>query len=88
MWFPIHFKTKTGKALNSSAILADAACSRTCLYLSFSLLVASAGYELTGIGSFDAIGALLIAYFAFMEGREAFLRAQGLSCCCNGNCKD
>ena len=88
MWFLIHYKTKTGKALNSSAILADAACSRACLYLSVVLLLASAGYELTGIGSFDAIGALLIAYFAFKEGREAFQKAQGLSCCCNGNCKD
>src|SRR6185369_16722356 len=34
MWFLIHNKTKVGTALNSPAILADAACSRACVYLS------------------------------------------------------
>jgi hypothetical protein len=88
MWLLIHYKTKVGTALNSSAILTDAACSRACLYLSLSLLIASAGYELTGIGSFDALGALLIAYLAFREGKEALQKARGISCCCSGNCKD
>jgi divalent metal cation (Fe/Co/Zn/Cd) transporter len=87
MWLLIHYKTKTGAALDSPAILADAACSRACLYLSLVLLTASAGYELTGIGSFDAVGALLIAYFAFREGKEALRKAKGLSCCCSGNCQ-
>lgn len=86
MWLLIQHKTRVGKALDSKAILADAACSRACLYLSVVLLFASAGYELTGIGSFDAIGALLIAYFAFKEGKEAFQKAKGLSCCCSGSC--
>jgi len=86
MWGLIRYKIRVGKALDSQAILADAACSRACLYLSVVLLAASAGYELTGIGSFDAIGALLIAYFAFKEGKEAFQKAQGLSCCCSGSC--
>jgi divalent metal cation (Fe/Co/Zn/Cd) transporter len=85
MWLLIHYKTKVGKALNSSAILADAACSRACVYLSVVLLVASVGYELTGIGYLDAIGALLIAWFSWKEGREAFDKAKGLncSCCCS-----
>lgn len=87
MWLLIHYKTKVGKALNSSAILADAACSRACVYLSVVLLVASVGYELTGLGYLDAIGALLIAWFAWKEGREAFDKAKGLndtcSCCRN-----
>lgn len=86
MWGLIHYKTKVGKALNSSAILADAACSRACLYLSLVLLGASAGYQLTGFGSVDAVGALLIAWFAFREGREAFRKARGLACCCSGTC--
>lgn len=86
MWFLILYKTRVGKALDSSAILADAACSRACLYLSLLLLGASAGYELTGIGSIDAIGALLIACFAFKEGKEAFQKARGLSCSCKGSC--
>jgi len=82
MWLLIHYKTKVGKALNSSAILADAACSRACVYLSVVLLVASVGFELTGIGYLDAIGALLIAWFAWKEGREAFDKASGLNCSC------
>jgi divalent metal cation (Fe/Co/Zn/Cd) transporter len=86
MWLLIHFKVKVGTALDSSAILADAACSRACLYLSVALLLSSAGYQLTGIGSLDAIGALVIAYFAFREGREALRKAQGLACCCSGSC--
>jgi len=86
MWLLIHYKTKVGKALNSSAILADAACSKACLYLSIVLLIASLGYELTGLNIFDSAGALLIAYFSYREGKEAFEKSQGLSCGCNRNC--
>jgi divalent metal cation (Fe/Co/Zn/Cd) transporter len=86
MWLLIHYKTKVGTALGSKAILADAACSRVCLQLSVVLLAASAGTGLTGIGGFDSIGALLIAYLAFKEGREAFEKAKGLSCC-SGECE-
>ncbi|WP_243373741.1 cation transporter [Geotalea sp. SG265] len=82
MWLLIHYKTKVGVALDSSAILADAACSRACLYLSVALLAASAGFELTGVGSLDAIGSLIIAWFAAREGKEAFLKAKGIACCC------
>jgi hypothetical protein len=82
MWLLIHHKTRIGTALGSAAILADAACSRACLYLSMVLLVSSAGFELTGIGSLDAIGALLIAWFTWQEGREALGKARGLSCAC------
>lgn len=85
MWFLIQAKTKVGKRLNSPAILADAACSRACLYLSLVLLAASVGYELTGIGYLDAIGALLIAWLSWKEGRESFAKAKGRSCgCCCG----
>ncbi len=86
MWLLIHFKTKVGRALNSQAILADAACSRACLYLSVVLLAASAGYELTGLGWLDALGALFIAWLALREGREAFDKAKGLQCCCSCSC--
>ncbi len=82
MWLLIHYKTKIGIALNSPAIMADTACSRACVYLSLVLLVTSVGYEVTGIGSLDSIGALLIAWFAWKEGREAFGKARGLSCGC------
>lgn len=78
----MHYKMKVGTALNSPAILADAACTRTCLQLSIVLLLASIGYSLTGIGSLDAIGSLLIAVLSLREGREAFQKARGIACSC------
>jgi Cation efflux family len=86
MWALIRFKVKVGKALNSPAILADAACTRTCLQLSVVLLAASVGYALTGIGWLDAIGSLFIAILSVREGREAFQKARGIACSCSGNC--
>ena len=86
MWFLIRQKTRVGTALNSPAILADAACSRACLYLSLVLMISSVGYELTGIGSLDAIGALLISWLTIREGREAFGKARGMGCSCSCSC--
>ena len=85
MWLLIHFKTKVGRQLRSEAILADANCSRVCLWLSWVLLLASAGYELTGLGGIDAAGAIVIAALSFREGREAFEKARGETCTC-GTC--
>ena len=78
----IHYKTRVGTALNSPAILADAACTRTCLQLSVALLLASGGYALTGNGSLDAIGSLIIAALSIREGKETLRQARGLSCSC------
>lgn len=86
MWALIHYKVKIGKRFNSRALLADAACSKTCLYLSVILLIASAGYELTGLGLLDSLGALGIALFSFREGREAFDKARGKACSCGNEC--
>ena len=72
----IFFKMKVGRTLNSKALIADANCTKTCLYLSIILLAASVGYELTGLGGIDSAGALLIAYFSFKEGKEAFEKAR------------
>ena len=44
MWLLIRHKVRVGNLLESPAILADAACSRTCLYLAVILLFASCGY--------------------------------------------
>lgn len=82
MWALIHFKLKIGQKLNSDAIIADANCTKTCLYLSFVLLIASLGYELTGIGGIDAVGAIVIAIFSFREGKESFEKAKGKACSC------
>jgi len=79
----IFFKMKVGKSLNSRALVADANCTKTCLYLSVILLAASIGYELTGIGGIDSAGALFIAYFSYKEGKEAFEKARtGKDCEC------
>ncbi len=86
MWALIHYKLKIGKELNSQAIIADANCTRVCMYLSVVLLLSSAGYELTGMGSMDSIGAAGIAVFSFKEGRESFQKAKGLACRCKDNC--
>jgi divalent metal cation (Fe/Co/Zn/Cd) transporter len=86
MWLLIHYKLKVGRALNSPALLADAACTKVCLYLSVILLVSSAGYRLTGIGWLDAAGAFGISWFCLKEGGEALGKARGISCGCSCNC--
>lgn len=82
-------KISVGKRLGSEALLADANCSKVCIYLSFVLLGASLLYWLFGVKYFDSLGSLAIAYFAWREGREAFEKAlkKSLSCCsCHGKC--
>ena len=86
MWVLMHYKTKIGRRFNSRALLADAACTKTCLYLSIILLIASIGYEVTDIGLLDSLGAVGIAIFSFKEGHEAFDKAKGKSCCCETEC--
>ena len=87
MWALIHYKLKIGRELNSQAILTDAACTKVCIQLSLILLLASAGYELTRIGGLDSIGAILIAWLSFREGRESFQKARGnIVCGCKDNC--
>ncbi|HXW69599.1 MAG TPA: cation transporter [Dissulfurispiraceae bacterium] len=87
MWALSHYKINVGERFNSQAMLADAACTKTCLYLSVILLIASVCYELTGIGMVDSLGAIGIAFFAFKEGREAFEKAEGRECCCGKECR-
>jgi len=88
MWWLMNAKKRTGKKLNSDAILADANCTKTCFYLSILLLASSGLYEIFNIGWIDAAGSLGIAWFAFSEGRESFEKAKSddLSCCCGGSC--
>ncbi len=88
MYFLMNYKLKTGKALNSEAIIADAHCTKTCLYLSFILLVSSLLYEFFKISYIDIAGSLGIAWYAFSEGRESLEKAKKnqLSCGCGENC--
>jgi len=76
LWL-MHAKRNVGKKLNSDAIIADANCTKVCIYMSLVLLVSSLIYELTGFAYADAIGAAGLAYFSISEGREAFEKAKG-----------
>lgn len=79
-------KLRVGKKLGSQAIIADAHCTRTCVYLSIVLLVSSVLFEITHIGFIDAIGALGIAWYAFSEGKEAFEKTKRKACGCGPAC--
>ena len=74
-------KINVGRKLDSDAIIADAHCTRTCVYLSIILLLASVLYEIFRIGYIDSVGAIGIAYYAFKEGKEAMEKAKGKECC-------
>ena len=71
----IYGKIKIGKQLNSEPILADANCTKVCIYMSVILLVSSGLYELTHLPYIDAIGTLGLAWFSFKEGKECFEKA-------------
>ena len=85
-WLMIS-KKRTGKKLNSEPVLADANCTKVCIYMSIVLLVSSLIYELTGFAYADALGAAGLIYFSISEGKEAFEKARGIQCSCE-NCTD
>jgi divalent metal cation (Fe/Co/Zn/Cd) transporter len=77
-------KKRVGKQLNSAPILADANCTKICVYMSLVLLASSLIYELTGFAYADVIGAIGLIYFSVSEGREALEKAKGKECdCCD-----
>jgi len=83
MLFLIYGKIKTGKLLQSDAILADANCTKVCIYMSCVLLASSAIYELTGFPYADALGTLGLAWFSYQEGKECFEKAASNKHCCD-----
>ena len=87
MFFLMRYKLTIGKKLNSDAIIADANCTKSCLYLSIVLLFSSGLYEIFEIGYIDILGSLLIAWFTFKEGKEAFekVKKNKIACCCHEN---
>ena len=68
-------KRAVGKTLHSDPILADANCTKVCVYMSFVLLASSLVYELTGFAFADVIGAGFLIYFSINEGIESFKKA-------------
>jgi hypothetical protein len=83
MIFLMRAKIKVGTQLHSDAIIADAHCTRTCVYLSVILLLSSILFAVFKIGYIDSIGAIGIAWYAFSEGRESFEKSRGKACCCH-----
>mgnify|MGYP001806463859 CR=1 FL=1 len=77
----LYGKLRVGKKLNSDAIIADANCTRICIYMSLILLVSSAVYDFTGFPYTDALGTLGLAWFAFKEGKECFEKANSDKFC-------
>jgi divalent metal cation (Fe/Co/Zn/Cd) transporter len=74
----MNAKKKTGKQLNSEPIIADANCTKICVYMSLVLLASSLVYELTGFAYADVIGAAGLIYFSITEGKEAFEKVKKL----------
>jgi divalent metal cation (Fe/Co/Zn/Cd) transporter len=70
-------KRSIGKKLDSDPIIADANCTKVCVYMSIVLLLSSLIYELTGFAYADLIGAAGLIYFSVTEGKEAFEKAKG-----------
>jgi len=75
-------KRNVGRKLGSDAIIADANCTKVCVYMSVVLLISSLIYELTGFAYADTLGAAGLAYFSISEGIEAFQKAKGKECEC------
>ena len=81
MVFLYRAKLRVGRKLNSDPIIADANCTKACIYMSLVLLGSSLIYTLTGLAFIDTLGAIGIAWFSFGEGREAFEKASGRETC-------
>lgn len=81
MVFLYRAKLRVGRKLNSDPIIADANCTKACIYMSLVLLGSSFIYTLTGLAFIDTLGAIGIAWFSFGEGREAFEKASGRETC-------
>ena len=78
----MNAKRGIGKKLHSEPIIADANCTKVCVYMSLVLLLSSLIYELTGFAYADVIGAAGLIYFSITEGKEAFEKAKGNECAC------
>ena len=67
-----RLKRAVGEAMNSRLVLADAAETKLCAWLSVSTLAGLAGFAAFGLSWIDPLAGFVIAYFAVREGREAW----------------
>jgi divalent metal cation (Fe/Co/Zn/Cd) transporter len=76
-------KLRVAKRIGSPALKADAVCSVTCAYMSFTLLIGLLLNTFFGFWWADALAALALVYFIVREGREAIHEARtGEVCSC------
>jgi len=83
MYWLMRSKQKVGRVLDSEPIMADANCTKICIYMSVVLLLSSLIYEVTGFAYADVIGSIGLIYFSVSEGKEAFEKSQGKECSCD-----
>ncbi len=81
MYYLMINKEELGKQLSNEAILADADCTKVCIYMSVIVLVSSVVYHFTNFIYIDAIGCLGLAYFCYKEGKEALENAKNDTHC-------
>ena len=67
-----RLKRAAGEAMGSRLVIADAAETKLCAWLSVSTLAGLAGYAAFEWGWIDPVAGFVIAYFAMREGREAW----------------
>jgi divalent metal cation (Fe/Co/Zn/Cd) transporter len=67
-----HAKRKAGQQMNSRLVIADAAETRLCAWLSVSTFAGLLAYALLGWTWLDPVAGFVIAGFAIMEGKEAW----------------
>ncbi len=78
-------KLRVAKRIGSAALKADAMCSVTCAYMSFTLLAGLLLNKFFGLWWADPLAALALVYFIVREGREAMHEARtGETCTCEG----
>jgi len=76
-------KLRVARRIESAALKADAACSATCAYMSFTLLAGLLLNRFFGWWWADPLAALVLVYFIVREGREALHEARtGEVCDC------
>ena len=79
-------KLRVAKRIGSNALKADAICSVTCAYMSFTLLIGLLLNKFFGFWWADSLAALALVYFIVREGREALHEARtGETCSCGGD---
>jgi divalent metal cation (Fe/Co/Zn/Cd) transporter len=82
---PLLWQSKllVARRIGSAALRADAICSVTCAYMSFTLLAGLLLNKFFGLWWADPLAALALVYFIVREGREALHEARtGETCNC------